>query len=125
MITQTLNYLFMKKILSYLYFGVPELCSRNHLIFLRYIMFLDSAPHDNCMFSIHEKSIIQETTAMAASISLVEQALHSSYIYIHIMCVCFVPTRTQQTNMQHNIGVEVVINDSKVIQPLIHPILAS
>ena len=123
MITQTLNYLFMKKILSYLYFGVPELCSRNHLTFLRYIMFLDSAPHDNCMFSIHEKSIIQETTAMAASISLVEQALHSSYIYIS--CVCFVPTRTQQTNMQHNIGVEVVIKDSKVIQPLIHPILAS
>lgn len=122
MITQTLNYLFMKKIHSYLYFGVPELCSRNHLHFLRYIMFLDSAPHDNCIFSIHENSIVQETTAMAASMSLVEQALHSSYI----TCVCFVPTRIQQTNIQHNIGVEVVIKDSKVIQPhFIHPILAS
>ena len=62
-------------------------------------MFLDSAPHDNCMFSIHENSIVQETTAMAASISLVEQALHSSYIYIYVSCVCvsFPPEFNRQT----------------------------
>lgn len=97
MITQTLNYLFMKKILSYLYFGVPELCSRNHLIFLRYIMFRDSAPHDNCMVSIHENYKVQETTAMAASISLVEQALHSSYISIYHVCVSFPQEFNKQT----------------------------